>query len=412
VPTHDLTEFFYHLNSSPWKIAVSETGLGVPFTHWMTSIAGASKTLVYSECPYAKDLQPDIGKGSITREMVGAMADHLWEKCEEFHSEHFATVAITGAHKKSNEAGETHAWICLRVGEQKHFMHFKLPKEHGREAALAVAARLTAWMLDGILLKPLPLDKWCAYLPEIKPPIAIDVLPSDVIVVSKVLEYCTPDNPLIYHDGMFQRATSYLRRENLRVYRGSFNPPTLAHQAMGEGSLFELSLTNVRKEEVDLADITMRLFMLDRLGIPVLITKGLGYFVELHKKLLQYQYATSTIEYVVGGDTFRDIVNPDYIPELDFLKPLREQAKFWVYNGPNIRMGKQILDNAAAQKIDYAEMSWPNGLLDVRSSHVREDVVEENPLRGLDPRVAEYIHTHLALTWRMDAIRSRSGVKV
>jgi hypothetical protein len=128
---------------------------------------------------------------------------------------------------------------------------------------------------------------------------------------------------------------------------------------MGEGSLFELSLTNVRKEEVDLADITMRLFMLDRLGIPVLITKGLGYFVELHKKLLQYQYATSTIEYVVGGDTFRDIVNPDYIPELDFLKPLREQAKFWVYNGPNIRMGKQILDNAAAQKIDYAEMSWP-----------------------------------------------------
>jgi nicotinic acid mononucleotide adenylyltransferase len=399
VPTHDLAEFFHYLNVSPWKIAVSEVGLGVPFTGLMTSIAGASKTLVYSECAYAKGLQPDIGKGSITREMAGAMADVLWDKCEEFHSEHFATVAVTGAHKKSNEAGETHAWICVRVGDQKSFMHFKLPKAHGREAAISITCHLTAWLLDGILLKPRPFDQWRAYLPEVEPPIAIDVLPAYGIATSSMLNQCAPDNPLVYHNGMFQRATPYLRKKDLRIYRGSFNPPTLAHQAMGEDALFELSLTNVRKEEVDVSDIADRLFMLNSIGVPVLITTGLGYFVELHKMLLQYQNWDSEITYIVGGDTFRDIVNPEYIPEPDFLDPLRQRAKFWVYTEPNVRMGKSIHDNAATQKIDFLEMAWPEGLLPIRSSYVREDVMKGNPIRGVDPRIAEYLHTFARSNW-------------
>jgi nicotinic acid mononucleotide adenylyltransferase/nicotinamide mononucleotide (NMN) deamidase PncC len=402
VPTHDLAEFFHYLNVSPWKIAVSETGLGVPFTNLMTSIAGASKTLVYSECPYAKDLQPDIGKGSISQEMAEAMADRLWEKCSEFHSDTFATVAVTGAHKNSNEVGETHAWICVRVGEAKQFLHFKLPPEHGREEAIAVTCRLTAWLLDGILLKLLKMEDWLSYLPEISPPVAVDVFPTHGIPPSKALDYCTPDNPLVYHNGEFRRATPYLRQKDLRIYRGSFNPPTLAHQAMGEGALFELSLTNVRKEKVDLSDIADRLQMLDRVGVPVLITCGHGYFVELHKMLLQYQSWDSEIIYIVGGDTFRDIVSPDYIPESNFLVPLRDRAKFWVYNEPNVRMGKTIHSNAATQEINYSEMPWPEGLLPIRSSYVRDDAVKGNPIRGVDPRVAEYIHLYAGYHWKRD----------
>ena len=401
MPTHDLAEFFHYLNLSPWKIAVSEVGLGVPFTGLMTSIAGASKTLVYSECAYAKGLQPDIGKGSISREMAGAMADALWEKCEEFHSDHFATVAVTGAHKQSNEIGETHAWICVRVGEQKSFTHFKLPKAHGRESAISITCHLTAWLLDGILLKPRPFDQWCAYLPEVEPPIAIDVLPAHGITIGSMLEQCAPDNPLVYHDGMFQRATPYLRKKDLRVYRGSFNPPTLAHQAMGEDALFELSLTNVRKEEVDPSDIADRLIMLDRIGVPVLITKGLGYFVELHEMLLRHQFAMSEITYIVGGDTFRDIVSPEYMPTDNFIAPLQQRAKFWVYNEPNVRMGQVIIDNAKRYKVTFADMPPPEGVMHIRSSYVRDDLMKDNPIRGVDPRIAEYLHSIGKHHWKM-----------
>jgi hypothetical protein len=400
VPTHDLTEFFHYLNVSPWKIAVSEVGLGVPFTGLMTSIAGASKTLVYSECAYAKGLQPDIGKGSISREMAGAMADALWEKCEEFHSEFFATVAVTGAHKKPEENGETHAWICIRTGKGKSYLHFKIPKVYGREEAIALTCRMTAWLIDGILLKPKEIGSWNTYLPEVTPPIAVDVFAADGISTSTMLQWSSGDNPLIYHRGAFQRATPYLRRKNLRIYRGSFNPPTLAHQAIGENALFELSLTNARKSDLLDLESSYRLMMLDRLGIPVLITRDLGFFAEFHRELRAYQPTGATIEYVVGSDTFRDIVAPEYIFGEGFLDPLRSGAKFLVYSEPNLIMGNVIHENAKAQQLDYEEMPWPDGLLNIRSSYVRDDAVNDRLIRGVDPRIAEFIHQNInMLNW-------------
>lgn len=415
MPTHDLTEFFHYLNVSPWKIAVSEVGLGVPFTGLMTSIAGASKTLVYSECAYAKGLQPDIGKGSISREMAGAMADALWEKCEEFHSEFFATVAVTGAHKKPEEDGETHAWICIRAGEKKSYLHFKIPKGHGRGAAISITCHLTAWLIDGILLKPRALFQWNEYLPEVTPRIAVDVFESDGIDIPAMLQQANSNNPLVYHNGMFQRATPYLRQKGLRIYRGSFNPPTLAHQAIGENALFELSLTNVRKSGAFDLEMKYRLTMLDRLGIPILITRDLGYFADLHRELVTYQPEDASIEYVVGSDTFRDIVAPEYIFGEGFLDPLRGGAKFLVYSEPNLIMGDVIHENARAQQLDYEEMPWPEGLLNIRSSYVRDDALNGRLVRGIDPRIAEFLHQNMSmLNWHQleQDRKNRAGKKV
>jgi len=107
----------------------------------------------------------------------------------------------------------------------------------------------------------------------------------------------------------------------------------------------------------------------------------------------------SEITYIVGGDTFRDVVSPEYMPTDNFIQPLQHRAKFWVYNEPNVLMGKSIHDNAKRYRVDFHELSWPKGLLPIRSSYVRDDVMKGNPVRGVDPRIAEYLHTIGRSNW-------------
>ena len=45
------------VNDSPWMGSICEVGIGVPFQASFLEVPGASKTILFTHCPYHKELQ-------------------------------------------------------------------------------------------------------------------------------------------------------------------------------------------------------------------------------------------------------------------------------------------------------------------------------------------------------------------
>lgn len=388
MPTHDAADFVRHLNRSPWKLAVSETGLGVGLADLLTRAAGASATLILAKSPYSKAVQPPLDR-SITRDMARAMAEAVRDECGGAAGDpDLAAVAVTGAHKTEAERGETHAWVCVLAEGRESFAHFWVPKGSTRAEAIDLAARAAAWLLDGVLLRPTGARRWLDYRPD---GARFDVLEMPGLGVADHLALCAPDNPLVFAEGRFQRVTPRLRQGagNLRVYRGSFDPPKASHAAIGAGALFELTLENARKQRPALADIAHRVRMLGLLGVPVLVTDGMPLFVDLHRWLVDRDAVEGGVTYLVGWDTLRAIVAPEFAPEGGFPSDFVQWAAFEVY-AVDDRWRKDL----PAHPLTVSAGRWPRGIDDDRSADIRAAVAAGLPARGLPPAVLGYIHGH------------------
>jgi nicotinic acid mononucleotide adenylyltransferase len=347
--------FWNLLHASPWMGMVCETGLGMPFTDACTKIPGASGTLLYSESPYNKKMQPDIGRPSVSREMAEHLAQRLWSKIESAFSNDILqanrfALAVTGAYKRPDERGQTHGWVCLKTGSSSgeirtHTMHFTIPKREGggkeplnspewtknsTEISREEAIRRTLKIVSRFVAECLELEQHTETGNHFGPgPYwGIDVYNHhDGVDLEDHLRLVNKTNPLVYHAGEFHRAQSYLRKYT-RIMRGSFNPIHDWHLEMGgKKCLYEISLSNARKGQVRFDDLAHRVKMLDLMGVPVLITTGHGTFVELNR-MLRHLGLEEEIIYVVGMDTMHAIVHDHYIPHEGYLDHLKAGVHF------------------------------------------------------------------------------------
>lgn len=405
-------EFCQKLNESPWQGSICEVGVGVPFQAKYLNISGASKTILFAHTPYHRAFQiKDMARAVSENAAISLAWRDLNKVRSEFKQDFIFALATSGSHKKPDEDGDTHGWISLvSVGANQETktvaLHWQANKSFqityagesatyplSREAVGEYLSVLMAWFLEKTLL-----NTWSTWgeaiqnYPEaLKKILWVDVIQAADMTMTEHLSLVQPNQPLVFFKGQFRRPTEFLRRYN-RCYRGSFNPPTLAHEAIGVGALFEVSVDNARKGKMTLDDLKHRIRMIDLIERPVLITSGVPLFVDLHKMLLKR--GATCMEYLVGVDTFNAIVDSKYIrqDDLEFFRDfevdnLKQSGKFLVIP----RSDLAPVNNSYAQRIEKVMLTVEevNHPLDSSSTAVRN-----GDLTLVSEKVKGYILEH------------------
>lgn len=347
--------FIKKLNDSEWMGTVAEVGLGVPFTNELLRYSGASKTLLNQRCPYGR-LYQDWDDDAVSRDAVLSMSNddyNSYQKISHYNESRIDNIfhlAVSGAYKKIDERGQTHGWIAVRTSKKISFCHFWIAKGTSREEAFSISSDIVQWFLDKILFDECDWKTHITNRPQ--KCCDIDVIDDKSISFEDHMLLLNRNNPLFIDiEGKFDRAVDAMRTYDC-IYRGSFNPITLAHLSIAhngasceELTLFEISVTNARKGTIDFADLKHRVNMLNLCHKPILITSLKPTFAELHELIRQYNPKPI---YIVGSDTFNAICDEKYIPKTDFLDKLAQESKFRVSN----REGFPITDNSYASKFN------------------------------------------------------------
>lgn len=366
--------FFKQLNDSDWKGCITEVGVGVQFLHDMLSIPGASKTLLWAEIPYAKSHQNYLGRSvslDVADHMAAKMLRETWRDRSSF--DRFG-LAFSGTHKSSG-SGQTHGWIALKTRtksaeECSWNAHFSLPGYLCREDAAKRVSSTIQWFLNSTLLNYMWSD---VTLPN---DVRLDVLNGPNVTIMSQLLRLSKDNPIYFHKGQTRRAVDVIRKTE-RIYAGSFNPPTIAHMAMGgPRTLYLLGVDNLRKGRIGLGDLEHRITMVnDVLQQPLLVTCDAPKFIDMHQ-MLQSLGLPNGADYVQGTDTFNRMIADDDPAAFAHMQDVR----FLVHS----RDGEQVDWNAKSVRAvhhEILETSYPGSSSDVRNGR----------LEFVDPRIAAYI---------------------
>jgi hypothetical protein len=371
----NLNDRIAKLHASPWKGVIIETGLGVPVQSQLTSVAGASATIFYGSMPYSKECQPQVGR-AVSDKMATEMAREEWDTMNglfEGEDSHRFVLAVTGAHKRPDEHGMSHAWVAVATARGESMMHFSIPRGINRVDSIQMTGEIAIWFLYHALLSDRNWEE--AVTEEIVQKVKIDVLNSSGVDIQTHLKLCRPDNPLLYHHGRFHRVTTYLREYN-RIYRGTFFPPTIAHAKMGAGALFDVTLENARKK-ITPVQVEHTMKMLDLIDAPVLISKQ-DTFINFHRMVMDNEAIGPT--YILGTDTFNAMAEWTYEDKSTMLPFFEGEATFEVH----VRAGQKITECATAKKLKY-KVAPDNGVSEVSSTKARE-----GDLESLPERVREY----------------------
>ncbi len=289
------------LFKSGYEGVISEVGLGVPLQAYVLSEPGASEFLLMGLTPYNQAFQPRLAGRSVSERMATKMAEIAFNQAKS-HSfprsgKKLFSAAITGTHVRGVEGAQTHAWMCVMTDEV-FIVHFVTPPS-SRKQAIKMMGWASLRILEAALLKINPI------MPTYGPSIDVIRWPNMTMLDKvKLLEYsATP----IYFDqaGDMQRPADIIRAAK-SIYRGSFNPPTNAHMKIGGDALFEISLQNMRKDNIQYEDLVHRISMLNALGKGVLVTSYCPRFTELARELQGYG-VDPNVEYVMGADTFNRV---------------------------------------------------------------------------------------------------------
>lgn len=355
------------LFNSGYEGVISEVGVGVPVQHDILMESGASNFLLMGMTPYHKSFQPQVQR-SVSEQAVVKMAQASFNHAKgcSFPREgkKLFAMAISGATVPSdNKSGaENHAWICI-VTEDNIFVVHAVIRCHNRRNTIKRFGYFARTVLHSALCDQ-PLQHIYG--------ITIDVIRwPNFSIEDKIIH---ANNQFIYfdEDGHMQRATDILRKAK-RIYRGSFNPPTLVHIDVGEDALFEISGRNFSKGENTPLDLSHRVKMLNLLGKGVLISRGFPRFIN-------FNYAVKTlgsdpnIEYVMGGDVFNKLVidsdQRGFIEELENLN---------------------LCVNKRGVALHHHHRKLPKLKIIDRHNGYSSTAARNGDHSGLDPRISQYI---------------------
>lgn len=400
--------FSQKLNDSPWMGSICEVGVGVPFQYRYLNLAGASKTILFAHSPYNQKFQVKSSGRSVSSQATCEMAWNDFSKISQTPGapEKFLfSLAMSSSHKLQNEDGDSHGWVAVICQEnkdakiQEYAFHWKAIKGYrvgdldltlSRQATGIYLTKYISWFLRKVLLKEW--ETWKEAIEnipeEIKDIIGIDVIEAPNISMEEHLLLVRKDYPALYWNGKFKRPTDFIRNYS-RCYRGSFNPPTLAHEEIGYGAMFEVSIDNARKGKMTLTDLAHRIKMINLLNRPVLITAEVPLFVDLHKMLLRL--GTNSMEYLIGVDTFNSIVDEKYIRTED-------PNFFEDFNRDNLEQSGKFLviprDNISNVQNRYAdEIAWA-WITNTQYTNVSSTEVRKGNLDFVNNEIKSYIIWH------------------
>lgn len=414
--TINLADILDRIKESPWRGMITEVGFGISLSSYILSSSGASKTILYTDSPYSKLLQPNIPR-SVSKEGASAFLDRLEAKIpNEERQNPIFLLAITGSYKPVESDSDSHGWMGLRTIIPREngpettttLLHFRVAKRvAGRSIDKFTAGNCIAntalWLMKAILLGDY--TSWADALlhQPISDVVKINIIDDPRISLEEHLQLSEYSNPLVYHNGTFQRVIEYIRQYD-RYMSGSFNPPHKSHVEMGENALFLINFENTRKETITESDMAHRIRMLDSLGIPVMIMRERP-FVSLQAHLLQ-SLGRKQLTLITGTDTFNTICDTNFIPaEEELFAPLTDEQKIEarekilddflipLYKDNEVtfevfqRSGHELVDNkwSRKMKVTIKENSNPN----ISSTKIRNGDFSQIP-----EQVIDYIKQH------------------
>lgn len=320
----NFSDFCKLLNASKWRGWIHETGLGVPFQYEFLNVAGASNTIISTSCLYDKNVQ-NISIRSVSEEGTTEFANRIYFSQRAYLPDDYAdlfTLSISGAHKNTHEqsdsrsGGKSHAWIVLITTckgiQQKWSVHVTFKAIGRKECGDCLVTISKDLMRCALRLDDYTIDDFIEqYAEDTK--FMVDVIKNKDLSLEQKIKLLSESKPIFFRDGELIRAAEVLR-DNNAIFRGSFNPPTKAHLAIGRDAIYEIGMGNARKDTADLQSLAHRVRMLTLLGKDVMITHSDKLFTLLHSRVLSLEY--KKYKYLVGTDTFNSVTNIKWYSDL------------------------------------------------------------------------------------------------
>jgi hypothetical protein len=258
-----------------------ETGCGVPVASALLSVAGASSTVYMSECPYSKHYangKYDNGScRAVSVENVKRIVDH---NIEAFN-EHINTV-----YAASFQVGEdvvTHGWIGLSYKGDTKYYHLTI---HEKLSRVEYINRIAQNAIKLIHAKNQSVPSDCD----------VDIVLNDDLSENKSLcvEFMINSDKDVYlnftPNGISRLEDSFRDKEDIIIYKGSFNPPTVEHMRIAETTItehkhmnaaftFMISVETFSKGTLSLDSVLQRVKWINSMGHGVLLNRK-GMFSE------------------------------------------------------------------------------------------------------------------------------------
>lgn len=283
---------------------VCETGCGQPLAQALYSVSGASQTLCLTESPYSKDYQDKkFGKDdnrAVSIEKVQLFLSYYMRNNPECNFYYVSSFQVGDETNKIT----THGWIALyKYNESEsdcfiRYYHVSIYESMSRQEYFDKIRDIGINLLSGNKAEHIDSIHITSNYTDLK------------LTLEHHMSSNNEENIVFIKDGKILRFENYLREvNNLILYKGSFNPPHIAHQEMAEKAkelyksetIFCISTKIYQKDDVVIEDLLKRIKMLNILGYSVIISKK-PYFKDLVNYIrLKYD---RDITLLMGSDTF------------------------------------------------------------------------------------------------------------
>jgi hypothetical protein len=184
------------------------------------------------------------------------------------------------------------------------------------------------------------------------------------------LKLVNKNRAIVVHGLQSRNVVDYLQRYDT-IYPGSFNPPHLAHFAMAQGCLPELTINHMFKGSIPYDDLAHRITMMNLMGLPVLVTDAQSF---RDKWDIINSYVQKQWKYRVSDDALADCVSDSTLYNSNFLFQVSIRSKHHPAVLP------------ANVDIEYIDIERPIAF----SSEIRNRLND----KLLNPIVAAYIRKH------------------
>lgn len=369
-----IEDIIKEISNSDTFAKVIEIGAGVGVSHLIYQYSGASKTIYSVESPYSREaFEIKFGKDehrSVSCEKLKFINDNTQIQTELKLGYYNTLLSSTFQVGNESNSMSTHGWFSLNIKGKSKYYHVSIHDTLTRIEYQNIIGEIGVRILHGkntnifedsnidiVLNDDLSYDKYTT----------LNIIQNDIYGCS-----------VFKKDETVDRIESITRDvENLIIYKGSFNPPTLAHVEIADlanikyntNTVFSISINTFQKGIQNIESVLDRIKMINMLGFDVLIVNTP--FFKDSVEILRNKYVGRLI-YPIGVDTINRLAL-DYTNNVEQFKIDFDNVKFLC----NLRSGydfndisKLLLSN---DHIDVSEIENSS----ISSTMVRNGGVEE-----------------------------------
>lgn len=269
------------INESNTFVRLLEVGAGVPIANEFFSYAGASKTIYSAESYYSRDaFQTMFGESksrAVSAEKLKDINENFSIRKDLINGVYNTVLSTTFQVGDESNKTSTHGWISINIeGKSIRYYHISLHQANSRKSHIKNIGEI------GILLlhaknESVPSDCFVdIVLDENLQPMYHETL--------EFLSCCENEDMMsVFTLNGIDRLESVTRDiDNLIVYKGSFNPPSISHKEIMKttSNLFEhkkkevfcLSYNTFQKGKQSVDSFLDRVKFLNQLGWDVIIS--------------------------------------------------------------------------------------------------------------------------------------------